>query len=69
MTECCIHRSASRRPPRITLAAALTGLTASISEMPAGPSRLLAEAELETIATKIRALAVRINTPRKAKSK
>ena len=69
MTDCRIYRSRPSPPTPITLAAALTGLTASIGEMVAGPARLVAEAELEFIASKIRALAVRINTPRKTKPK
>ena len=68
MTNCCIHRSSCRRPPPIPLAAVLTGLTASISEM-AGPARAGAESELAAIASNIRALAVRINTPRKTTHK
>jgi hypothetical protein len=63
---CCIHRSPPRRPPPITIDAVLAGLVASIGEMVAGPSRLVAEAELESIAIRIRALATKINAPRKA---
>jgi len=66
MTNCCIHRSRSRRPPSITLDSVLAGLVASIGEMVAGPARAVAENELESIAIKIRALAVKVNAPRKA---
>ena len=66
MTDCCIHRSASRRRPSITLDAVLAGLIASISQMVAGPARLVAEAELNSIATRIRALASKVNAPKKA---
>ncbi|MGD0186796.1 MAG: hypothetical protein ABSC25_16300 [Roseiarcus sp.] len=67
MTDCRTFTAPPRRPPPITIAAALTGLVASIGEMVAGPARAVAENELESIAIKIRALATKVNgTRRKA---
>ena len=66
MTDCRAYRSGACRPPRITLDAVLAGLVASIGEMVAGPARAVAENELESIANRIRALAVKVNAPRKA---